>query len=119
MVDYPDNADGDALRRVLAGGSDMAKQMEIDFAVAAPDEAAGRRIADEAGRLGYRVRLVPDADPEEPDATSWSCYCSKTMVPDYEAILAVQRELDDLATPFGGWSDGWGTFGNVDGSRGD
>jgi hypothetical protein len=35
------------------------------------------------------------------------------MVPEYNALLTVQRELDDIAQPFGGWSDGWGTFGNA------
>ena len=110
---YPNDADGDALRRVLADGSDMSKPMEIDFAVAVPSREAGERVAEQAKQRGFRVDLVPDAHEEEPDATTWTCYCTKTMVPEYDELLSVQRELDDLSKPFGGWSDGWGTFGNA------
>jgi regulator of RNase E activity RraB len=109
---YPNDADGDALRRVAADGSDMSRPMEIDFAVAVPSQAAGERVAAEAKRLGFTVKLVPDACEEEPDASSWSCYCTKTMVPEYDSLLDVQRQLNDIAAPCGGWSDGWGTFGN-------
>ena len=91
----------------------MSRPMDIDFAVAVPTQEAGERVAEQAKRLGFRVDLVADAHEEEPDATSWSCYCTKTMVPEYSALLSVQRELDDIAQPFGGWSDGWGTFGNA------
>lgn len=111
--EYPRDADGDALRRVVADGSDMTKPMEIDFVVAVPSREAGDQVAQHARRLGFRVDLVADAHEEEPDATSWSCYCTKSMVPDYDALLAVQRELDGIAKPWGGWSDGWGTFGNA------
>jgi regulator of RNase E activity RraB len=97
----------------------MWKPMSIDFAIAAPSEEAGERIAAEARRLGFSVKVVPDACDEEPDASSWSCYCTKTMIPAYDALLQVQRQLDDIAAPWGGWSDGWGTFGNGPNSRGD
>ncbi len=42
----------------------------------------------------------------------WTCYCAKRMIPTYEAIIAAQKELDELSAPFGGSSDGWGTPGN-------
>ena len=64
--DYPNDADGDALRRVAADGADMSKPMSIDFAIAAPSEDAGERIAAEARRLGFSVKVVPDACDEEP-----------------------------------------------------
>jgi hypothetical protein len=36
------------------------------------------------------------------------------MVPDYGEIIRIQEELNAAAKPFGGHSDGWGSFGNVD-----
>ncbi len=111
--EYPNDADGDALRRVVALGADMSKPMEIDFAITVPSREAGVAVAEHVRRLGFRVKLVPDADEEEPDATSWSCYCSKVMLAGYEPILAVQRQLDSIAEPWGGRSDGWGTAGNA------
>ena len=33
---YPDDADGDALRRIASTGADMSRPMQIDFFVAVP-----------------------------------------------------------------------------------
>jgi hypothetical protein len=65
--DYPHDADGDALRRLAADGSDMSKPMEIDFAVAVPNEAVGSAIAEQARARGYEVEVVldPGEDPEQ------------------------------------------------------
>jgi hypothetical protein len=108
-VEYPDDADGAALRRVQAHGSDMTRPMDIDFAVSVPNEEAGQRVAEAAGARGYRTKVEKDDDSGE-----WTCYCSRRLVPEYEAILAAQVELDGLSESFGGYSDGWGTFGNAE-----
>jgi hypothetical protein len=105
--DYPDDADGDALRRVAAMGADMSRPMEIDFFVVVPDREAGEAVARLAARAGYRTELVHD---EEDDA--WDCYCSRRMLPTHEGVVTAQHELDQLGRPFGGRSDGWGTAGD-------
>lgn len=106
-MNYPNDADGDALRRVAHDGSDMSKPMDIDFAVAAPDETSARAIAKAAATRGYRT----DVDRDE--AGPWSCYCTRRMIASYEAVVAAQAELDALSRPLGGYADGWGTFGNA------
>jgi|SRR5271156_2185902 len=115
--DYPDDADGDALRRMAAEGWDMARPMAIDFFVAAPTEEAGEQIAELAMLAGYSTHLEYDDeidDEEDNQLEPWTCYCTKLMVPTYAAIIVAQRELDDLSSPFGGRSDGWGTAGPAD-----
>ncbi len=113
-LDYPNNADGDALRRLVAGGNDMSKPMDIDFAVAAWDEAAAKCVAEEAVKLGYRTDIsFFRQDGDDGSHPPWTCTCTKTMVPDYNALIAVQVELDRIARPFGAFADGWGTFGNA------
>ncbi len=42
-MDFPDDADGDALRRV-AERSDMSKPMDIDFAVDVPSKRSGEEV---------------------------------------------------------------------------
>lgn len=108
LPDYPDDADGDALRRVAADGSDMNHPMVVDFAVAVPSEASAQAVAGLAARHGYEPSVGYD---EEHDA--WSVYCSRSMVPRYDAIMAAQAELDALGRLHGGHGDGWGTFGNA------
>lgn len=103
---FPNDADGDALR-AIAERSDMSQPMDIDFAVDVPDEASGQGIARLAVSHGYTT--VVEHDDE---ADCWTCYCTKRMVPAYDAVVAAQRELDELSATFGGHSDGWGTHGN-------
>ena len=106
-TDYPNDSDGDALRRVVANGSDMSKPMDIDFQIAVPDEATAKRVADEASKLRYRIRVY------ESTCCPWTCECTNTMLAEYDAIIAVQAELDAMARPLGGYADGWGAFGNA------
>jgi regulator of RNase E activity RraB len=104
-TDYPDDADGNALRRVAASGSNMSKPMDIDFQLAGSDEATARRVADEAAKLGYRTRVYGST------SVPWKCQCTKSMIPTYASLLAAQAELDAIARPLGANTDGWGTYG--------
>jgi regulator of RNase E activity RraB len=106
-TDFPNDSDGNALRGV-ARNSDMAKPMLIDFQVAVPSEEAGKDLAEAAQKLGYRVEVYDSAKCALP----WTCQCSIRMLATYEGVLAVQAELAALSEPFGGFPDGWGTFGN-------
>ena len=83
--------------------------MSVDFAVAF--KAQGKALAFK--------QLLADSDfevslEEEEDGDSWTCYCTKTMLLRYDAVVQVQRELDMLAHPLNGSIDGWGTFGNAE-----
>ena len=104
---YPDDADGDALRRVASTGADMSGPMDIDFFVVVPDREGGEALAQLAARAGYRTELLHD---DEDDA--WDCYCTKSMLPTYDGVVTAQCELDQLSRPFGGHTDGWATSGN-------
>lgn len=109
MTDYPDDDDGDALRRIAESGSDMSQPMLVDFFIAVDDEQMARKVADAVAPAGYAVEL--NRDEEEDD---WSCCCSREMVLTHAAVVAAQAELQRLAEPLGGEVDGWGTFGNAD-----
>jgi hypothetical protein len=62
-----------------------------------------------AARRGYRVKTY--ASPE--CSLPWTCECSVQMLATHAGVLAVQEELAGLSAPFGGFPDGWGTFGNA------
>lgn len=106
--DFPNDADGDALRRFVDGGSDLSKPMTIDFQIAVPDEAAANGLAEVLYKLGYRVKIY--ASPE--CSLPWTCECSTRMLASYDGVIAIQAELAELAKPFKGHPDGWGSFGN-------
>ena len=106
--DFPKDADGDALRRFVENGNDLSKPMLIDFHVAVPDETAAGALAEVARKRGYRVKTYASRECSLP----WTCECSRRMVATYDGVIAVQEELAELAMPFGGHPDGWGSFGN-------
>jgi regulator of RNase E activity RraB len=104
---FPNDADGDALRRVVDNGSDMSKPMYVDFQILVRREESAHSLADAARKLGYHTSVY-DSDGKPP----WTCQCSTRMLATYEGVIAIQNELADLSEPFGGKCDGWGTFGN-------
>ena len=106
-VEFPDDADGDALRRVQANGSNMARPMDIDFHVTAPDGGAAEAIAAQARAQGFAATATRDDE-----VGAWTSTCTLRMVPAHDQIIAIQARLDELSRPFGGETEGWGTFGN-------
>ena len=116
MTDYPDNADGNALKHLEETGSDLSQPMDVDIQVAAPDELTAVEVANAALALGYRSEVFFDEDLEDVEDASepWTCECSKVMMLTYDAIIAAQAELNAIAQPLGGYVDGWATFGNAD-----
>jgi len=109
MSDYPDDDDGAVLRRVAAK-SDMTQPMDVDFSVVVSNAEAANEIARLAEARGY---LCASSQHEDDDA--WDCTCTKAMILTYESVIEAQRELDELSRPIGGYTNGWGTFGNRQG----
>jgi len=107
-MEFPNDADGDALRRLAADGNDMARPMAIEFTIAVPSRAAGQAVALAAQAAGYRTSVEQVAEER-----TWTCYCTKHMIASYEAVVLAQRELNRLSGPHGGQCDGWGSFGNA------
>ena len=105
---FPNDADGDALRRIIFDGSDLSKPIYIDFQVAVPDEVSAEALAAVARNLGYRVSVYDSPKCSLP----WTCECSTRMLATYESVIAIQKELAELGEQFSGVIDGWGSFGN-------
>lgn len=119
MTTYPDDADGAVLAGLAAEGVDMTRPLLIEFPVAVPDEASATRTAAAMTEAGYESEVEydegePDFDPEVDDADefgpAWSVYAYVKMIPEYDEIIRIQEELDQIARPFGGRSDGWGVM---------
>ena len=102
----------DALARIARDGSDLSRPLKIDFFVAVPDEASGHAVARLAAPAGFAVNVEQDAVTE-----GWTCYCTKTLVPTHEAVIAIEEQLERIARDVGGFADGFGTFGNADDPR--
>ncbi|MGN7437306.1 MAG: ribonuclease E inhibitor RraB [Alcanivorax sp.] len=105
--DFPDDADGESIWRVVEDGSDLSKPMSVDFFVSVPSLEKGKDFEKVALEHGYKTSVEKDSETE-----NFTCYCSKVFLLNYDGVLAEQEKLDALAKPHDGYIDGWGTFGN-------
>lgn len=104
---FPQDSDGDALRSLISTGSDLSQEMDIDFAVKVPNQETGVAFARVIEPLGFRTSVSKYEATNE-----WTCNCSRIMIPSYDAIIQIQKMLEEAGRPYKCTPDGWGTFGN-------
>lgn len=120
VTTYPDDDDGAVLAGLAADGVDMSQPLVIEFPVAVPDEASAEAVSKALVQGGYDCEVVfdqgePDEsgeiDPNDEEfGPSWAVYARVEMVPAYDEIMRIQADLDRLAGPLRGRSDGWGVM---------
>lgn len=108
MANHDEDATKAALERIARDGSDLDRPLKMDFFIAVPDETSGRAMAARAADLGFDTSVEQDSETGD-----WTCYCTKVLVATYEAVVAIEEQLDSLARDIGGYADGFGTFGNA------
>ncbi len=111
VQDYPDDADGDALRSIAASGSDMSRPMVIDFAIDTGSKSIAQACLAALEDAGFEASLYQDEEDQR-----WSVYCPIVMRADYDGIVRTQKNQGELVAEHGGTPDGWGTFGNANGA---
>ena len=98
----------------------MSQPLLIEFPVAVPDEPSANKTLKGITKAGYDSHIEYDAgepdddgeiDPEDEEfGPSWTVFANVGMIPEYNEIIRIQADLDRLARPFGGKSDGWGVM---------
>jgi hypothetical protein len=95
----------------------MTTPLLVEFPVAAPNEDAANRLLAAMLAEGYECRAEYDdgegeeLDPDdEPLGPSWSVLATVRMIPAYDELIRVQADLDRIAEPLDGYSDGWGVL---------
>ncbi|WP_316569339.1 ribonuclease E inhibitor RraB [Neobacillus sp. YIM B06451] len=102
---FPDDADGQVLKNLYEDGVDFKQPQNVDFFVAVPDKESGEAILKLLREDGFNSELEQDEKSEE-----WTCYCFVRMLLNHQDIIDIQKRLDELSEPFGGYSDGWGVM---------
>lgn len=104
---FPDDENGDVLRRMQNKGDDLTRPRDIDFTVVFVDEDSAGRFASYFKRLGLRTSISFSATVEE---LPWDVIVVKNMAPSHQEIGEFEKELALAARPLGGRNDGWGCF---------
>jgi len=103
---WPDDDDGDALRRLEAHSDDFSIPRDINFSVVFADRTSAKLFVAQVLQLGYQAELQSGAaNPDTEDVN-----VVKHMRPSYAAIRDFEALLLRNAEPLGGFNDGWGCF---------
>ena len=103
-TDYPDDENGERLRRMDAAGIDLEKPQVVSFAYVISDPSAATMMARGAAELGYDVEVHRPDDGEG----QWDVVCRREILPTYRAIAQCEDELNYVADEVGGNPAGWG-----------
>ncbi|MBP3194965.1 MAG: ribonuclease E inhibitor RraB [Cardiobacteriaceae bacterium] len=101
-------ATNDALERYKNTGSDLTKEMTIEFFVASRTDNFVDFIKDLMRyNSNFSTIIERNVDGEE-----FTCYCKITIIPELHKILEIEENLMQLANKYGCYYDGFGSFGN-------
>jgi len=103
--EFPDDDNGDVLRRIKAGGDDFDKPRDIDFTVVFETNEAAEQFAAQFRELGHKVSVNQSGCVAD---LPWDVRVVKFMRPSHEGISEFEETLEFSAAPLGGRNDGWG-----------
>ena len=104
---YPNDANGDALKRMEAQGDDLSLPREIEFTVVFPSEESATQFAREISAQGYEASREFS---ETVEGFPWDVIVVKYMAPSHSEIERFEANLQEAAYRLGGHNDGWGCF---------
>jgi hypothetical protein len=102
---YPNDANGDVLRRLEAEGDDLSRPRNIDFIVVFRGKNPAEEFARHFRSLGHQVSVeANETDREFP----WDVVVVQHMLPSHAEISKFEKHLQSAADTWGGQNDGWG-----------
>lgn len=111
ISDFPDDENGDVLRRMRDSGDDLSRPRIVDFNIVFPSEGQASQLAEQFKNRGCTVAVSrSEVVPELP----WDVTISEYMVPTHARITEFENLLAAAAEPLGGRNDGWGCFERKD-----
>ncbi len=108
---FPDDDNGDVLRRMFEGGDSLTQARDIEFAHKFADWKTAEAFSFEAGGPGIKANIH---EVEDRPGMPWDVIITVVMMPDHTAISELEQRFGGLAERMGGEADGWGCFRIVD-----
>ena len=102
---FPNDENGDVLRRMSDSGDDLGIPREIDFSVIFPTEDSAIEFAVHLLKNELKVSF---SEYEEHDEMPWQVQAHIFMLPTHENITGFESLLAEQSSEYGGQNDGWG-----------
>jgi hypothetical protein len=106
-MNYPDDDNGDVLRRMEEDGDDLTRARNIDFSVVFPVESAAEKFAEHFRAQGLAAEVYFAETMKE---FPWNVNVVNHMTPSHQEIGDFETSLQEVADSLGGHNDGWGCF---------
>jgi len=104
---FPDDENGDVLRRMKEQGDDLSSPRDVDFSVVFLDEASAKNFIALIEKQFEKVRY---SEIETSRPLKWDVTATRFMIPSHQEITETEQLLENSAASFGGEIDGWGCF---------
>jgi len=102
---FPDDENGDVLRRMRNDGDDLTRPRTIDFEHQFSKKSDALLFLTEICGGETKVSISRSGQ-----GNIWDVQVSMYMVPTYAAVTEAETRLGNIASGFGGNPDGWGCF---------
>ena len=111
-MQFPDDDNGKILTAMSEAGIDLSRHLDVDFFLVFEDQ----RDADFATKELANSDLEGEMELHLNDELGkWELIVCINMVPEYQAIVDQEIQLNHFAEEFGGATDGWGVMQNQEG----
>ena len=111
-MQFPDDDNGKMLAAMADAGIDLTKQLDVDFFLVFDDQRDAEYAAEELGKSELEGEMELHLND---DLGQWELIVCIPMVPEYQAIVDQEVELNTFAQECGGVTDGWGVMQHQDG----
>jgi len=103
--EFPDDENGDVLRRMRTDGDDLSRPRTVDFEHQFSKESDALLFLTEicGGEAKVSISRAGQGD-------IWDVQVSIYMVPTHAAVTEAETRFGNSARRFGGIPDGWGCF---------
>lgn len=106
-MQFPDDDNGQMLAAMAQAGIDLTQSLEVDFFLVFDDQRDAESAIEALSQTDMNGELELNFDEE---STKWEVIVCLHMVPEYDALVAKETELNTFAQEFDGISDGWGVM---------
>jgi len=111
-MQFPDDDNGKMLAAMSEAGIDLSKPLDIDFFLVFDDQRDAESATEELANSDIEGEMELHLNDE---VGKWELIVCIKMVPQYQAIVDQELELNQFAVEFGGVTDGWGVMQHQDG----
>ena len=110
-MNWPNNADGDVLRRLESNGFDFGKEARIDFNIDFNHWPLSNEEKEGIRKL-YPNSVIFDPDEEDIKDGNLIGYAQFQLVAEltYELVTSTQDIVTNQMNQYGGWCESWGVM---------